>query len=68
MGLPHPALHRRDVLVLFEQHAGKGNVLCDARGIDAAELERAAEAYGKGPYGAHLRRVAEGLLPGGGRR
>ena len=41
MGLPHPALHRRDVLVLFEQHAGKGNVLCDARGIDAAELERA---------------------------
>ena len=45
MGLPHPALHRRDVLVLFEQHAGKGNVLCDARGIDAAELERAEPVH-----------------------
>ena len=33
--------------------------------IGAAELGRAAEAYGKGPYGAHLRKVAEGLFPGG---
>lgn len=33
--------------------------------IGRAELERAAEAYGKGPYGAHLRKVAEGLFPGG---
>ena len=29
-------------------------------------LERAAEAYGKGPYGAHLRKVAGGTVLGGG--
>ncbi len=33
--------------------------------IGRAELERAAEAYGKGPYGAHLRKVADGLVLGG---
>lgn len=33
--------------------------------IGRDELDRAAEAYGKGPYGAHLRKVAEGLFPGG---
>ncbi len=33
--------------------------------IGCTELERAAEAYGKGPYGAHLRKVAEGLFLSG---
>ena len=47
MGLPHPALHRRDVLVLFEQHAGKGDLARDARGIDAAELERSRLQFEK---------------------